>query len=196
MGRVKQQTATALPAELVHEINDCGFFPQLVCDSVDLALGSEQVDTFLVHHEATFAHDGVGRHLSVLVLTPTRLLICHTDEDHERPGEVVAVSSTESVPLRSLGAVALSRVVSHPECFGSAGAEVVETWLTLSWDAMRKLDLVPANCADPNCEADHGFTGTNFAEDMVIRMSPAADGIRNVDQLVAFGTILQQRVGR
>ncbi len=184
----------ALPAALTAEINDCGFFPQLVVDSVALAIGDEPIDAHLVHHEATFAHEGIGRHLSVLVVTPTRLLVSHTDEHADDPKGGTAISSTESVPLRLLGAVALSRVVANPERFGTKAAEVVETWLTLSWNAMRKIDIEPATCGDPTCEADHGFSGTVMGEDMVIRMSPAADGADQVARLVRFGTALQQRV--
>ncbi len=184
----------ALPAALTAEINACGFFPQLVVDSVALAIGDEPIDAHLVHHEATFAHEGIGRHLSVLVVTPTRLLVSHTDEHADDPKGGTAISSTESVPLRLLGAVALSRVVANPERFGTKAAEVVETWLTLSWNAMRKIDIEPATCGDPTCEADHGFSGTVMGEDMVIRMSPAADGADQVARLVRFGTALQQRV--
>lgn len=187
-------TAKALPADLIAEINDCSFFPQLVTDSVALAVGDEPVEAHLVHHEATFAHEGVGRHMSVLVLTPSRLVVSHTDDHTDDPAGATAISSTEAVPLRLLGTVALSRVVAHPERFGSQAAEVVETWLTLSWSTMRKIDMEPAVCADPSCEADHGFTGTNVAEDMVIRMSPAADGTDSVRRLISFATAVQQRV--
>lgn len=183
-----------LPADLVSEINDCGFFPQLVTDSVALAVGDEAVAAHLVQHEATFTQEGIARHMSVLVLTPTRLVVSHTDDHTDDPQGAAAVSSTESVPLRLLGAVALSRVVAHPERFGTKSAEVVETWLTLSWNTVRKIDLEPATCGDPNCEADHGYSGSVMAEDMVIRMSPAADGAEQVGRLVAFGTVLQQRV--
>lgn len=184
----------ALPEALTREINDCGFFPQLVRDSVALALGDEPVEAHLVQHEATFAHEGIGRHMSVLVVTPTRLIICHTDDHTDDPKGAAAISSTESVPLRLLGAIALSRVVAHPERFGTSAAAVVETWLTLSWNTVRKVDLEPAACADPNCEADHGLTGTDVAEDMVIRMSPAADGAQQVARLIEFATVLQRRV--
>lgn len=184
----------SLPGSLTDQVNDCGFFPQLVSDSVALAVGDEPVQAHLVHHEATFAHEGISRHLSVLALTPTRLIVSHTDDNTDDPAGPVAISSTESVPLRLLGAVSLSRVVAHPERFGATDAEVVETWLTLSWNTMRKLDLEPASCGDPSCEADHGFSGNDLAEDMVIRMSPAADGPENVARLVAFGTTLQRWV--
>ena len=183
-----------LPESLLTQINDCGFFPQLVTDSVALTVGSEPVDAFLVHHEATFAPEGIGRHLSVLVLTATRLIVSHTDEHADDPAGNTAISSTESVPLRLLGAIALTRVVSKPEKFGSAGAETVETWLTLSWNTVRRIEIEPASCGDPSCTADHGFQGSDIAEDMVIRMSPVSDGAGNVAMLVAFGTALQQRV--
>lgn len=98
------------------------------------------------------------------------------------------------MPLRLLGAVALTRVISQPEHFGSAGAQTVETWLTLSWSTVRRIDLEPATCGDPSCTADHGFQGSDVAEDMVIRMSPVSDGAENVQRLVEFGTALQQRV--
>lgn len=161
---------------------------------MSLALGSESVTAYLIHHEATFAHEGIGRHLSVLVLTPNRLVVSHTDDHTDDPRGATAISSTEVVPLRLLGAVALSRVVAHPERFGTVTAEIVETWLTLSWNTVRKLDFEPASCGDPSCTADHGYSGSDVAEDMVIRMSPAADGPANVARLVAFGTALQQRV--
>ncbi|GAA2183557.1 DUF5998 family protein [Brooklawnia cerclae] len=183
-----------LPRELAREITDCGFFPQLVADSVALGLGDERVDEYLVHHEATFAHEGISRHLSVLVLTPTRLIVSHTDENTDDPAGATAISSTESVPLRLLGAVALTRVAANPERFGTSSSQVVETWLTLSWETMRRIDLEPATCGDPTCEADHGFTGSDVGEDMVVRMSSAADGAENVARLVRFGTALQQKV--
>lgn len=189
-----QAAKSTLPASLIREIDDCGFFPQLVCDSVGQGVGDEAVEAFLVHHEATFAHDGIARHLSVLVLTATRLIVSHTDDHTDDPQGGGAVSSLEAVPTRLLGAVALSKVVARPECFGTDAAEVVETWLTMSWNTVRKVDLEPASCGDPNCEADHGFTGSNVAEDMVIRMSAAADGPDQVNRLIAFGTALQRRV--
>ena len=44
------------------------------------AVGGEPVLSFYVHHEPTFDRDEVRRHQSVLVLTPSRLLLAHTDE--------------------------------------------------------------------------------------------------------------------
>ena len=41
---------------------------------------------------------------------------------------------------------------------------------------MRRIDLEQAGCADPECEADHGYTGTMVGDDLTVRMSAAADG--------------------
>lgn len=187
-----------LPESLRREIHDCGYFPEFVADSVAMALGDEQVLHHLVHHEATFSLEEVHRHLTVLVATPTRLLVTHTDDGpptdaNGRPMPAGhAVTSSESMPLASLTSVALSRVVSRPEDYGRGASQVVETWLTMGWGTMRRVDLEPAGCADPNCEADHGYTGTVVGDDITIRMSPAADGEQNVERLVRFATALQQ----
>lgn len=183
-----------LLGELAAQIQDCGFFPQLVSDSVLTCLGTERIDAFLVHHEATFASQNIGRHLSVLVLTPTRLVVCHTDEHSDDEHPQTAITSSESVPLRLLGTVSLTKVIQHPENFDAADASVVETWLSLNWQGNRRIDVEPARCPDPACEADHGYMGSIIAEDMVIRMSPAADGKANVNRLIEFATAVQLRV--
>ena len=67
------RTALHLPPGLKAEIHACGYFPELVADAVSLALGPEEAPAHLVHHEATFNRDEIARHLSVLVLTASRL---------------------------------------------------------------------------------------------------------------------------
>ncbi|GAA1396727.1 DUF5998 family protein [Luteococcus peritonei] len=189
-----------LPTALRQEIDACGYFPDFVAESVAMALGDEQVDAHLVHHEATFANDEIHRHLTVLVATPTRLLITHTDDGPATDGlgqpapTDRAVTSSEAMPLSSVGSVALSRVVASPESHPSA--PVVESWLTIGWGTMRRLDLEPAGCQDPTCEADHGYTGTLVGDDITIRMSEAADGAHSVRRLVDFATVLQHATGR
>ncbi len=49
-------------------------------DGVAGAVAGEQVVSFYVHHEPTFERDEVRRHLTVVVLTPSRLILAHTDE--------------------------------------------------------------------------------------------------------------------
>ena len=196
-----------LPAALRTEIDACGYFPEFVADSVALALGAEEVTGHLVHHEATFVSDEIHRHLTVLVTTPTRLLVVHTDDGPavdalgrptaQQPSGDQAVTSTEAMPLSSLTSVMLSRAVSSPQSYGTGrGSSVVETWLTLGWGTIKRVDLEPAGCADPTCEADHGYTGSIVGDDITIRMSPAADGADSVERLVAFATHLQRTTGR
>ena len=69
------------------------------------------------------------------------------------------------------------------------------TWLTVAWGTMRRVDLEPAHCADPNCEADHGLTGMIAGDDLTVRISAAGDGEAKVAQLIAFGTALQLASG-
>lgn len=191
-----------LPTDLRSEIDACGYFPEFISDSVAMALGDERVVSHLVHHEASFANDEISRHVTVMVVTETRLLVVHTDDGPPvdalgRPTPAgQAITSCEAMPLSSVRQVSLSRSVSAPQHYGSAQSQVIETWLTLGWGTMRRLDLEPAACADPTCEADHGYTGSMVGDDITIRMSAAADGADKVQRLVDFATGLQRLTGR
>lgn len=188
-------TRTQLPATLVAEVAECGFYPQLVCDTIAAGLGGDEVAGHLVHHEATFAGGEIQRHMTVLVLTEHQLLICHTDDgDGGTPGR--ALTTAEVVALRAIDSAIVTRSVVNPESFPAAAAEVVETWLTLVWGANRRIDLGPAACEDPTCEADHGYTGVQEPNDITIRMSPAGDGAHSTRRLLEFGALLQRRIGR
>lgn len=190
-------TVRALPADLVRRIESSGYFPELIADAIARAVGAEPVNAYLVHLEATFNSDQVHRHVSVLVLTHTRLLISHTDDAGEGGvSEGQAITSTESVPLNQIASATLTQVFAHPELHGRQGSQVTETWLTLGWGTVRRLDLEPAQCSDPTCEADHGYSGSMVGDDLTIRMSPAADGPDNVAQLIAFATAVQQATGQ
>jgi hypothetical protein len=187
--------ALHLPANLRAEIHACGYFPELIADAVSLALGPEEPVAHIVQLEATFNRDEIQRHLSVLVLTPSRLIVAHTDEN-ENPGEPSqALTTTESVALREVNSVALSQVVSHPERYGSRRAEVSEAWLTITWGTMRRIDLEPAHCEDPDCEADHGLTGVLAGDDLTVRISSTGDGEAKVSQLISFASALQLATG-
>ena len=48
--------------------------------------------------------------------------------------------------------------------------------MTIGWGAVRRIELEPAACVDPDCEADHGYTGTASADDISLRVSSAAEG--------------------
>lgn len=188
-------TSLALPADLRRDIDACGYFPDLIAETIALATAGEPVLHHVVHHEATFARDEIQRHLSVLVLTPTRLIVGHTDES-DAPGENgQALSTTESVGLEKITSVALTRVVAQPERHGSKRSSTTETWLTVGWGTARRLDLEPAHCGDSQCEADHGYSGVLAADDLTVRMSVAAHGADNVARLMSFATALQVASG-
>jgi hypothetical protein len=55
------------------------------------------------------------------------------------------------------------------------------------------MDLEPAGCDDPSCEADHGYTGVLSADDFSLRVSAAADGADAVVGLLSFAEQLSAR---
>ena len=180
-----------LPAALRSEVEHAGYYPELVLDAIDVAVAGEEVRSYLVHPETTFDRDEVRRHVTVLVLTPTRLVFSHAD-DHEPDAlspEPYASASTEAVPVDQVRSVVLSHAVVHPERH-RAGATPRELTLTISWGAVLRLDLEPAGCADPECEADHGYTGTASADDITLRLSSDAEGADAVAAAVAFSRAL------
>ena len=148
-------------ADLRAEIDACGYFPDLVEDAIVLAVGEEDLLDFVVHHEPTFNRDEIHRHVTILALTPTRLIVGHTDDHPPDPNitGAYAAASTESVALTKINTVVVTRVVTQPEEYRAGSPVVHETWVSVGWGAMRRLDVEPATCPDPQCEADHGFTG-------------------------------------
>ncbi|RJL34392.1 DUF5998 family protein [Bailinhaonella thermotolerans] len=179
-------------------IERSGYYPDLVADAVESALGEEPVTAYVVHHEATFDPAmEVRRHVTVLVLSPTRLLVCHTDE--HPPGEGAAhahaSTTTEAIRLSSIASVAVTRVVPDPAAYvpGTAPSEVV---LAIGWGAISHIDLEPATCGDEACEADHGYTGSVTADDLSLRLSEAADGPDAVQQVLTFAKALSEATAR
>lgn len=173
------------------DIERSGYYPALVADTLETALAHEAVRAYVVHHEAAFDHDELRRHVTVLALTPTRLVVGHTDE--HPPDETCpvpyATSSTEAVRLDRIDSVVVTRVAADPATHTS-GAPVRECVLTIGWGAVARIDLEPAGCADPSCEADHGYTGTASNDDLSLRVSEAADGSDIVAQVLAFAGTL------
>ncbi len=177
---------------LFEAIDRVGYYPAVVSEAVRAALAGEEVMSFVVHHEPTFDMDEIRRHITVLSLTPTRLLVTHTDE--HPPDDLVSTpytsTSTEAVPVQRIDSVAVTRIVPNTE--GRKGPEtaVTEAVLTVGWGTVRRLDLEPATCGDPDCEADHGYTGMATGEDFTIRVSEAADGGAAVQRLLRFAHTL------
>ncbi|WP_061291576.1 DUF5998 family protein [Herbidospora cretacea] len=185
-------------AGLREAIDRSGYYPDLVADAVDSALGKESVSAYVVHHEATFDPAmEVRRHVTVLVLSPTRLLVCHTDEHPPAEGNPAshASTTTEAVRLSRVQSVALTRLVPDPAAY-SPGVAPSEVTLTIGWGAISHVDLEPATCGDENCEADHGYTGSITADDLQLRVSEAADGPEAVRHVLAFAGALSEATAR
>ena len=153
------------------DIERSGYYPTLVSDALETAMAGELLVSYVVHHEATFDRDELRRHVTVLVLTPTRLIVGHTDEhgpDDTCP-DPYASASTEAVRLEKVETVVVTRV-----------------------GAIARIDLEPAGCSDSECDADHGYTGTASNDDLSLRVSEAADGPAVVSQTLAFAAALSE----
>jgi hypothetical protein len=211
MGNTADQVTTQrrpLPSSLIRDIQRAGYYPALVADVVESALAGDDVVSHLVHQETTFDHDTVRRHITVLALTPTRLVVAHADDhaaehDHEEPDNAdphststaTATATSECVPLSAVRGVMLTHVVASPATYqaGSLGRELT---LTLGWGAVSRVDMIPAACGDPNCEADHGYEGTVTSDDIGLRISADADGEAALAQAMAFARALSVAIGR
>jgi Family of unknown function (DUF5998) len=170
-------------------IERSGYYPGLVYDAVASALGSEPVTAYVVHHDAIFDPGmEVRRHMTVLALTPTRLVYSHTDEHpaDEPDGRPRAETSTEAIRFGRIASVALTRVVLDPAAYVPGATMPAEVMLTIGWNVLSHLELEPAHCGDETCEADHGYLGTITADDFSLRVSQAADGEEAVRQLLGF----------
>ena len=177
-------------------IDRTGYYPEVVSDGVDGAVAGEEVAAFYVHHEPTIERDEVRRHITVVVLTDNRLILCHTDEhapDDLLP-EPYTSTSTEAISLSSVRSVVVNRMVANPATFAGGGEPTPsEAVLTVGWGGINRIDLEPAACSDPDCDADHGYTGMVVSDDFSLRVSSAADGQGAVDDLLVFAESLSAR---
>ena len=180
-------------------IEKSGYYPDVVTDAVLKAVAGEPVLSHLVHHEPTIdERDEVRRHMSVLVLTPSRLILAHTDEhapDDLLPAPYTS-TSTEAVAVSAIRSVVVNRMVANPASYAgkpipAPGAN--EAVLTIGWGAVGRIDLEPAGCADPECDADHGYTGVVTSDDFSLRVSAAAEGPEAVANLLGFANALSAR---
>jgi len=174
-------------------IERSGYYPGLVSDAVASALGSEPVTAYAVHHDAIFDPGmEVRRHMTVLALTPTRLVYSHTDEHpaEDADSRPRAETSTEAIRFGQISSVALTRVVLDPAAYVPGVTLPSEVMLSIGWNVLSHLELEPAHCGDESCEADHGYLGTITADDFSLRVSQDADGEDAVRQLLSFVRVL------
>ena len=174
-------------------IERSGYYPGLVTDAVAFALGPEPVTAFFVQHDALFDPGmEIRRHMTVLALTPTRLVYSHTDEHpaEDADSRPRAETSTEAVRFAQISSVALTRVVPDPAAYVPGVTLPSEVMLTIGWNVLSHLEIEPAHCGDESCEADHGYLGTITADDFSLRVSQDADGEEAVQQLLSFVKVL------
>ena len=134
--------------------------------------------------------------MTVLALTPTRLVYSHTDEypSEDPDSRPRAETSTEAIRFAKISSVALSRVVSDPETYVPGVTMPSEVMLTIGWNVLSHLELEPAHCGDETCEADHGYLGTITADDLTLRISEGADGEDAVAAVLKFASALNDAV--
>jgi len=189
--------ASTLPTDLQNEISRAGYYPALVTQIVEVALGGEQPLNYLVQAETTF-DETIHRHLTVLVLTPTRLIAGHVDDsDDEDDDTPMAMGTTDAIPLNQIRAVGLTHVITNPAHTANhhhkaeePTAELAEMTLAISWGGQSRLEMGPATCGDPGCEGDHGYLGAIMPDDLLVRIASAADGPEATAKALDFARAL------
>ena len=179
--------------DLQADLNRAGFYPKMVTDILVEALDGREPTEHLVHLETHFDQHEVHRHITVLVLTEDILVVAHVDDQQldEKGKEVMAQISTELVQLSKVTTVATSYVYHQPQNYRTGDA-VKELTVGIAWAGAQRIDLAPAGCADPGCDADHGYTGTSQQEDLVLRVSAEADGVAAVTAARNFAKAIRR----
>jgi hypothetical protein len=178
--------------DLRRQLEAVGYFPQIIGDAVELALAGQAPTAFHVHPDVAFGHGTIGRHLSVLVLTASRLIVAHADDHTPDDGGPAAVAvSTEAIPLGEIKAVSLSHIYAAPEEY-QPGTAPAALRLAVSWGVTRMLDAEPVGCPDPDCVADHGISGTITSEDISLSINAEIAGADAALALRDFSLKLSQ----
>lgn len=179
--------------KLEQDIINAGFYPQLVMDVVGDALDGAVPTSHLVQVETHFDQTEVHRHVTVLALAGDIVQVTHVDDQalDEDGQDVVAHVSTETVPIRNLTSVTLSFAYRQPQNY-TRSTPASEVTLMMSWTGSQRIDVQPAGCADPECEADHGYTGVAPREDVILRISAEADGPQAVEDAKEFARALRR----
>ena len=180
-------------SRLIQDIEKAGFYPQLVADVVKDSLDGRRPVSHLVQLETHFTNTELHRHITALVLAEDVLHITHVDDQSfdENGADTVARVSTETVPISQIRSVTLSYAYHQPQNY-HPGTPIMELNLAVSWTGTQQLELYPAMCEDPECQADHGYTGTAASEDVMMRISSEADGRDAVEGAREFARTLRR----
>ena len=177
---------------MIADIQNASFYPELVLDTIDEALAGLEPTTHMVQVETHFDQNEVHRHITALVLADEFLLVAHLDDQNldEQGQQVVAHVSTETLHVSKISTFTVSYAYPQPQSY-TPGAPVSEVSMLLCWTGSQRLDLQPAECPDPSCDADHGMTGLAPREDILVRISAGADGAQQTQQARTFARALR-----
>jgi hypothetical protein len=169
----------------------------LVADTMATALAGEEPVSYVLQHEATFDREELRRHISLLLLTPSRLLVVHIDDFPPDEGYPMpyASANSEAVRISDVRSVVVNRIVGNPAVH-KPGGDVREVMLTIGWGAVARIDLEPAACGDPECTAEHGLTGASANDDFSVRVSEAGDGADAVRRTLEFAAALSAAISQ
>lgn len=185
----------AASPSLDSELARAGFYPHLIADLLEDELDGAEPLRHLLHLETHVERGEVHRHASILVLTREDLVILHVDDHQPEDGqEPVANVSVESVALPRIDSVVVSAVYPRPHEHVK-GTSPRELTVGIAWSGGSRLDLGPAGCADPQCDADHGYSGQSTREDLVMRISAEADGVEHLNEARRFVRALRRVSG-
>lgn len=185
-----------LPQRLIADIQDAGYYPQIAATAIAEALLDEPVLDHLVYTDTHMDLDTIHRLVSVFVLTPTRLVLARVDDEpHPEPGwnEQRALCSTEEVELDKVAAPSIFATYANPADY-RPGDSPVEVQLIMSWGARTRLEVFPETCGNPDCDADHGYSGGTFSEDIALRVASQAEGQAAVDATMEFARTMRRLI--
>lgn len=171
------------------QIDELGFYPELVTRSLRRALGGKEALALLLQLDAGFDHGSLFRHLNVVAVSANSLVQLHVDELEDGGASVASAIH----PLRAVRGMSYLEQVTGPERQGGA---VTEITIAVNLGSARRGDVETLQCEDPECVADHGFTISSIPDDLTIRVSAAADGIDALAHAEHFVDVLQSLMDR
>lgn len=185
----------AIPCALTSDLEAAGYYPQLAGALLTESLFGEDVLSHLVHMDTHVDLDSIHRHVTAFALTDTRLLIVHVDDEPQQMlgRQPRGVTSSEAIELEDVRSILISRTYAEPAAY-RPGDRPEEIALTIGWGSVDRLDLIPETCADPDCEGDHGYSGTRAGDDVTLRIAAQAEGRAAVDQAERFAMSLRKAV--
>jgi hypothetical protein len=147
----------------------------------------DPMEAFFIRPETVFDQDSVFDAVAVYVLTARHLVIVATDVTYELSPAGDFVTTTQVVPLTHIRdyQIVRRRVLDGPEKGTLAAIS-----LRLRWGGGWNVDVRPAACDDPTCEADHGYVAMGQTDDGELLLDSSlsaeafAEGLAFIDQLL------------